>query len=313
MIEPIKNLLICLDHTLTDHDLMTFGRFIIKSTETVEKVTIINILKNFNFPSEVLKEFPDLKENTIKQRENDLLSILEQHLGDKEVQKEVTVKTGPALKTLLKVVEDDSIDLVLIGKKPLEEAHGILTQRMGRRCPVTLLIVPKGSSIKIEENEERHNVLVPVDFSEYSLLAMERAIDIAKNYSNTVIYVQHVYSVPVGYHYAGKSKEEFGKIMKANAEKEFKKFISKCDCKDVEIIEEYTLDDNENKVEDIHNFAKKINATGIIFGSKGMTAASAYFLGSIAEKLIKIDTQFPLMVVRRSGDYKGIMHLIHNL
>lgn len=313
MIEPIKNILICLDHTQTDHDLMTFGRFIINSANTVEKVTVINILKSLNVPSEVLKEFPDLKKNAIKERINDLSTILEEHIGDKEVQKEVMVKIGSALKIILKVIEEKSIDLVLVGKKNPQEADGILTQRMGRRCPVTLLIVPSGSTVKIEDNETKHKVLVPVDFSEYSFLAIERAVEVAKNYDNTEIFAQHVYHVPVGYHYAGKSKKEFAEIMKLNAQKRFRKFIAKCDCQNIKINEEYTLDDNENIVEDIHNYAKKINATGIVFGSKGMTATSSFFLGSTAEKLIKIDTEFPLMVVRKAGEYKGIMHLIQKL
>jgi nucleotide-binding universal stress UspA family protein len=313
MIEPIKNILICLDHTETDHDLLTFARFIINSAKTVEKVTTVNILKSLNVPSEILKEFPDLRKNAVSERINDLTNIMEEHLGDKEVQKEVMVNTGSALKNILKVIEEKSIDLVLIGKKARANGTGVLTQRMGRRCPVTLLIVPSGSTHKISDREAKHNVLVPIDFSEYSYLAIERAVEVAKNYTNTEIFAQHVYHVPVGYHYAGKSKEEFAEIMKLNAQKQFKKFIAKCDCNNLKINEEYTLDDNENIVEDIHNFAKKINATGIVFGSKGMTTASSYFLGSTAEKLIKIDTEFPLMVVRRAGEYKGIMHLIQKL
>ncbi len=313
MIEPIKNILICLDRTQTDHDLLNFGRFIINSSDTVEKVIVINILKSLSIPSEVLEEFPDLKKNAVEERIRDLNGILEEHLSDKDIEKEVVVETGSSLKTILKIINSESIDLVLAGKKPSDEGHGILTQRLGRRCPVTLLIVPKGSTEKIEAGNKIRRILVPTDFSEYSILAIERAVDIAKNYEGTEIVVQHVYSVPSGYHYSGKSRDEFGQIMKKNAEKQFKKFILKCNCKDINIREVYTLDDNENIVEDIHNFAKEIEATGIIFGSKGMTATTSYFLGSTAEKLIKIDTDFPLMVVRRAGDYKGIMDLINKL
>jgi nucleotide-binding universal stress UspA family protein len=293
---------------------MTFTRFIINNSDAAKKVVVINLLKNFHLPADVIEDFPDLKEKAIDYKYRKMVKITSEYLGTKKkIEKKILVKTGSGLKTLLKLIEEEKIDLVLMGKKLDDTGHGIITQRMGRRCPVTLLIVPEDSSVKLEKGHKKRNILVPIDFSEYSQLAIEQAVDIAKNNQGTEIFAQHVYSVPVGYHYAGKSHDEFAVIVKQNAKKQFRKFIKNCDLQGVKVTDVHTLDDNENIVEDIYNYAQEIDATGIIFGSKGMTAASSLFLGSTAEKLIKIDTKFPLMVVRRAGDHKGLLDLIQKL
>lgn len=310
---PIKNILVCLDITRTDEDLMTFAKFMLKNSPEAEKVYFINVLKHFHLPSEIKKDFPDLEGNLIESRTKKVKEIIDKEFEmESEIDKEIIVVTGSGLKTVLKAVDEKKIDLVVLGRKTDGSGTGVLTQRMTRRCPVTMIIIPEGSSKKISKESNRR-ILVPIDFSDYSMLAIKRAVDIAKNYKDTEIFCQHVYSVPTGYHYTGKSHDDFAKIMEQNARKRFRKFIEGCDCNGVKLSEIYTLDDNENIVEDMHNYAKEINATGIIFGSKGMTATTSFFLGSTAEKLIKIDTEFPLMVVRKAGDYKGFMHLIKKI
>ena len=81
----------------------------------------------------------------------------------------------------------------------------------------------------------------------------------------------------------------------------------------ITIREEYTLDDNEDRVHDIHALANKLKPAGIIFGSKGVSAASSFFIGSTAEKLIKIDTEFPLYVIRKPGESKGLVEVLKRL
>ena len=312
--EPIKNILVCLDLSNTDKDLLTYARFIVNAAKKPEKIYFINVLRHFYLPKDIHKDFPHLEETVIKERKEEIRKDIDTFFSHiQNVDKEIIVAEGSGLKTLLKVIDEKEIDLVLIGRKNDGSGHGVLTLRMGRRCPVTLFIIPQGCDKKIAKELQKWNILIPVDFSNYALIAVQFAVSIAKNYRNTEIFCQHVYSVLIGYHYTGKTHDEFAEIMKQNAKKKFKIFIKGCDCSGVKINDVYTLDDNENVVEDIHNYAKKINATGIIFSSKGMTATSSIFLGSTAEKLIKIDPEFPLLVVRKAGDYKGFMHLIKNI
>lgn len=309
--DPIKNILVCLDSTATDEDLLRYTRFIINAADKVEKVYIVNVLQNFQLNSEVRKEFPELEKNALSQRKLELKNQIEKYITDKlHLKYELIVKIGRGLKTILKLVDNFNISLVVVGRKTDGTGAGVLTQRLGRRCPCNLMIVPQGSQVRIKPKKKDHVILVATDFSKYSQLAMEAAVQIAYNFKNTRIVCQHVYSVPTGYHYSGKSHDEFGDVMEKNSKKRFKSWINKIDTLGIPIEEVYTLDDNENHVQDIHNLAQKIQPSGIIFGSRGISGSTSFFLGSTAEKLIKIDVDFPLLVIRKPGDTKGLLQVL---
>ena len=115
----------------------------------------------------------------------------------------------------MKLIEDDDIDLVMVGRKKEKKGGGIVIHRLARRAGCSLLIVPQGVK------ESIRTILVPIDFSDYSSSALDEAISVAVNSSSEVkIIAQNVYQVPSGYHYTGKSYEEFALIMKQNAERD---------------------------------------------------------------------------------------------
>jgi nucleotide-binding universal stress UspA family protein len=101
--------------------------------------------------------------------------------------------------------------------------------------------------------------------------------------------------------------------MKKNAEKDYKKFIKKIDTKDIKVKAVYSQDINDDVTSDMIDKAREINANAIIVGAKGRTATTAFFLGSIAERLIQIDHDIPLMVVRPKGKNAGFMEFLKEL
>jgi len=306
--------LVCLDASPMDDGLLKYTRFIVNTAEAVEHIYFVNVLRRMQLPSEVKAEFPELEDNMLQERKQELDKGIQKYFSDnKDVQTELIVQSGGRVRTFKKLIKKYNIDLVMIGRKIDNTGSGIITQRMGRRCPCNLMIVPQGSEVKIMDSSEKHVMQVLVDFSEHSKHALETAIQMATNFSNTQVVCQHVYSVPTGYHYAGKSHDEFGEIMVKNAKKQFKQFIKGLDTRGIELIEEYTLDDNEDRVYDMIVLANKLKPTGIIFGSKGVSAASSFFIGSTAEKLIKIDTEFPLYVIRKPGESKGIVEVLQRM
>src|SRR5690606_27799588 len=176
---------------------------------------------------------------------------------------------------------------------------------LARRASCTLMIIPENSIPKVEK------ILVPSDFSDYSKDALEEAILISeRNNKRIEIIVQNVYTVPSGYHFTGKSYEEFAAIMETHAQIKYKKFIRKIDTKGVKITAVYTKDVNDDPVEDIIEKAMEIQAHGIIIGAKGRTAATALFLGSIAEWLIKLNDKIALLIIRLKIRNVGIMNYI---
>ncbi|MGY6741333.1 MAG: universal stress protein [Cecembia sp.] len=301
----IKKLIVCLDQTSLDETLVKFASFIANANQT-KKIYFTNVIRNLNIPKEVLNEFPSLIENMVEERKSQMKSVVENNFGNNsDIEFSFVVKEGQLSKKVLKLAHEKSADMIIVGRKVNLPGTGVISQRLARRASCSLLIIPEGSSPKIDR------LLVPSDFSDYSKDAMEEAILIAEKYGkDTEIVCQNVFTVPSGYHFTGKSYEEFTEIMKMHAEINFKKFIRKIDTKDIDITPVYTQDEDDDPVEDILAKAKEINADAIIIGAKGRTAATALFIGSMAERLIQLNDQFPLLVTRPKGKNAGILDYI---
>jgi nucleotide-binding universal stress UspA family protein len=301
----IKKLIVCLDQTPLDETLIKFAVYIAKINQT-KKVYFTNIIRNLQIPKDVLKEFPNLIENMVDERKSQMKEVVEK-FWDKDSTGEISyiVKEGQLAKKVLKLAHDKSADMIVVGRKVTLPGSGVGAQRLARRASCTLMIIPENSVPKVEK------ILVPSDFSEYSKDALEEAILISERSGNTIeIICQNVYTVPSGYHYTGKSYDEFAAIMHTHAEIKYKKFIRKIDTKGVTITPVYTRDEDDDPVEDIVNKALEIQADGIIIGAKGRTAATALFLGSIAERLIRMNDKIPMLVTRPKGKNAGILDYI---
>lgn len=302
---PIRRILVALDLSELDPLLIQFASFVSQSANS-EKVFFVNILRNIHIPDEVLKEFPDLIKNAVAERRKQIIELVEKNFNRPDNLKlQYIVKEGQPVKKILQMVKDQDIDLVLAGKKTKLEGSGVLVQRLARRAGCNLLIVPEGSKPAIQK------LLVPSDFSENSKLALETAILICQDKTEDAqIIVQNVYTVPAGYHYTGKSFEEFSEIMKKHAKVDFKKFIQPIDLKGIKVKDTYSRDNNDNKMTDIYDKAMSMKVDAIVMGAKGRTAATALFLGSIAERAVQMNKKFPLLIVRPKGQNAGFIDFI---
>jgi len=301
----IKKLIVCLDQTSMDETLVKFATYIARINQT-KKIYFTNIIRNLQIPKDVLKEFPKLIENMVEERKSQMREVVERN-WDKELQSEMSfvVKEGQLAKKVLKLAHEKSADMILVGRKVTLPGSGVGSQRLARRASCTLMIIPENSTPKVTK------ILVPSDFSEYSKDALEEAILISERNGKAIeIICQNVYTIPSGYHFTGKSYEEFAAIMQTHAEIKYKKFIRKIDTKGVKITPLYTKDDDDDPVEDIIKKAQEIQANGIIIGAKGRTAATALFLGSMAERLIQLNDKIPLLVTRPKGKNAGILDYI---
>jgi nucleotide-binding universal stress UspA family protein len=306
--EPIKKILVTLDVSEMNRELLQHASFIVDNSNAT-RIYFINVIKELNLPHEVKEEFPELEKRALRERRSQIKREIAAYFTPaREIESKVFIKQGQPTRSILNFATKTGVDLIVVGRKINLKGTGMLAQRLARRASCNLLIVPEGSTPRIER------MLVPIDFSDYSKLALEEAIFFASRSKTPVeITCQNVYSIPVGYHYTGKSYEEFSAIMKRNAAADFEKFMSEIDTKGVSIHPQYSLDDNDNLVSDIYDMADKIDASVIIIGAKGRTAAAALFLGSFAEKMIQAELKYPLLVARPKGKIAGLMDLIKGL
>lgn len=305
--EPFKNVLVGLDNSPLDETLIKYASFFVDHT-SAEQVDFVNIIRNLNIPSDLRKEFPELAESALKERKSHLKAVIDENFNpEKKVKSSINVRKGQG-GDLLEVAIKNKTDLIIVGQKKILDGTGVTTLRLARRASCNLLIVPENVEPKAGK------LLVPIDFSSYSKLSLAQAIDFAvKNDSKPEVICQNVYAVPAGYHYTGKTFEEFAEIMKKNAEKDFKKFIKQIDTRGIKVNAEYSLDTNDNLASDIYDLADKIDPDFIIIGAKGRTATAALFLGSLAEKMVNEKMHHPLLVVRFKGKNAGLFETLREI
>lgn len=296
---PIKKILVGLDLTEMDVTLIKFASFIAKASSS-QKVYFINVIRELHLPEEVQKEFPKLLDNALEERKAHITDLVKANFDAENTDFTITVKEGVPAKKMLKYSLEKSIDLIMVGRKVNLKGSGLISYRLARRAACSLFIVPEGLEPKIK------NLLVPSDFSDYSIIAMEEAINLAIKIKAQIV-VQNVYNVPAGYHFTGKTFEEFSKIMEKHARRDYRKFIKQIDTKGVKPKVIYSLDKNDDPVEDIYEMALKLRPDCVIIGAKGRTATTALFLGSLAERLVQVNKKFPLFVVRPKGKNAGIL------
>lgn len=311
--QPIRKILVALDHSSLDTEIVDYAQFFVNITEVTD-VHFMHEVK-ISLSSDMRKEFPNLEKETIEQRKKEVEDVIKSHFNPKrEVKSKFTITNeANSIKPLLIAIKKEGIDMVMVGSKDINHGGGTFTHRLARRSPCHVLTVPIGSSTYLKKSNEIKKILVPVDFSDYSKQALERAILLASRINDCVeIICQHVYSVPSGYHYSGKSRDEFAELMKKHTIENFKEFINGMDTKGIKLIPVFSEDINEDKTTDIRDLAKKENVDGIIMGSRGKTAASL-LLGGIIEKIIRNEKRFPILIVRKKGDLEGFIDRIRKM
>jgi len=298
----IKKMIVCLDQSPLDETLIAYAGFIAKVNQ-VKKIYFSHVVKNFSLPKEMLESFPTLLDSMLQDRKEAMEKLVREKFPTiKGLEIGFVVKEGNLSKKILKLAEEKSADLILIGRKVALPGTGVASHRMARRASCSLLIVPEQSQPKLS------TLLVPSDFSDHSIHALEEAIGMAKKYSGGIeIIFQNVLSIPSNYATTGKTYEEFAELMKKHAESNFKKFIRKIDTKGIPITPIYTQDDDDDPVQEIVAAALEHKAEVIIIGAKGKTGATALHIGSMAERLIQFNKSLPLLVTRPKGKHAGVL------
>jgi len=302
-----NKILVALDHTDLDKELIEASAFLSLLAHT-EEVHFIHVIKNVDIPKSIKKEFPNLIKDALRDRKDEIQRNVDRYFVNKKSKIKIEIKSGQVTKSILKYSATQDIDLILLGRKNNDNGGGVIIQRLARRAGCSLVIIPKGFKGRIR------SILVPIDFSSHAKDALLQAINLIKDeIPKTKIITQNVYQVPSGYHYAGKSFSEFAKIMKENAQKDYEAFVKNLNTEGLKIDPVYALDRHDNIISVIYKTAKRTKVDVIVVGAKGINSTAALFIGSSAEKLIQVDADIPVMIVRPKGKQKGILDFLMEL
>ena len=245
-----------------------------------------------HFP-DIEKVFPSLKEYADKKMTDDIETNEAENLNIIKA----NVQEKYSSDAILAYSKENDIDLIIMGthgRRGLGYAFlGSAASEVVRmaNCPVLTIREKKEYKPFVENG----HILVPVDFSEHSIKALQYACEIAMKYNARldIIHVVEEVAYPQAYGVA----KSITKIITEKSHKELQKICQ-------EIVESkvkyYTYAIAGNGPYEILNFAGKNRSELIVISTHGLTGLKHFLLGSVAEKVIR-RAPCPVLTVKAFG------------
>ncbi len=221
------------------------------------------------------------------------------------VKTEVFLSDQPPMHAIVELAVTKQFDLVVLGRKNSLQGSGISASHIARNSPTNILFIPQYL------NPSLSKILVPLDFSNHSVISLTYAHSIADTIDAGVSPI-HAYDVPFGYSKIGKSFEEFDLIMQNHARNDFTSFKEKNSIEDG-LNCDYVNCHDDSKSEAIYQYAVKTRSDLIILGSKGRTNSASILMGSCAEKLVNINSDIPLLIVKEEQENMSFLEALKSI
>jgi nucleotide-binding universal stress UspA family protein len=249
--------------------------------------------------------------NTMREREaeglisnyelnEDVISRMEAKIRDRLTHKnavhiEFDVREGDPLEELIKDAEDIGADLAVIGQKSSVDQHGILARNLARKVRCNALIIPDQARPQIKK------IVVPVDFSENSVKALQIALAIARQVEEKAkVVALNVYDMPnMSVYRVQKSREKLKAMLEDDRREAFRAFLRSHAREEADNIETVLIERIDPGIPSyITNYAREAEADLIVMGAKGHSKVELLLLGSITEKVLTVNERTPVLVVK---------------
>lgn len=302
-----KRLMVGLDFTLMDKTLIEYTAELAKLISP-EKIYFVHAQPEMDHADELLVDFPELGTPIDERLEDKLRDVVSSHFtGLEAFDVDYQILDGAPLEELLEWTTIKNIDLLLVGRKRELRGSGMMPQRLTRKVMCSVLFVPENKAFKMDE------LFLSNDFSKNSKMSLELVASLAEKNADSTVYSFHAYQLPTGYYKTGKTEEEFAQIMNDNAVKKYNKQIEETELDGVHITPLFMLDKHEEPAVLVNEVAHKKKADLLVIGAKGRTATTALFLGSVAEKLITLDSDIPLLIVKDKNKTFNFFELLKKI
>ncbi len=260
-----------------------------------EKVHFIHITERLAIPGEIAKEYPELAEPEGKRVESVTGENIGKYFtGAPGIDVTHEVLEGIQLDMLLQHIRRENIDLVIVGRKSWEHTSGHIAEKVARKAPCSVLIIPEGRDLIVE------NILVGSDFSPHSKEAMDIALELAQGSGSSKITCLHV----IEYSSSDVHRDGFLELLRKVVREDLDKFLRPFTSQGINIRSMIMVEHNTAKA--MREFCWRHKVDLIVVGSRGRTAAAAVLLGSVTENLIRM-TNTPLLAVKRKGETMNLL------
>lgn len=237
----------------------------------------------------ILRKELFLTQNQQRELLNNIHSALD-NLSELEVNLQII--EGKPQRKLLTTIQEELPDLLVLGQKQLGGGSGIIAQRIARKVNSAIWLVSE------KANSDIRNILVPVDFSSYSLRALKAALHLKGELREVKITTLHLIDVPITAYRINKNKEEIVQQLRLSAEERYHQFLHRNQLAKTDFEFKMLMNDDFNIARYVRQIAAKENSDLIITGAKGRSDLNSFVFGSVTEKLISYRDIPPILVVR---------------
>lgn len=311
MMYAFKRMLVGLDMTVMDDGVIRYAALMCRLMNP-EQLHFLNVQPQLELPEELREEFPMFDASVAARIEAEMRAEVAAHFLDQERYAaciQFHVVEGSPRKEILRWTHEQDIDLLMVGRKDQARGSGMVPHQVARKATCSILFVPEQAVPKLD------HILVGCDFSDHSALAIEQAQALQRQmHEPPQLSLQHIFQVPMGYYKTGRTEAQFAALMRQHAEKRFYKFLDQHDLDLAGAQLELTYDPQKHSPAHLLNeYAHKHQANLIIVSARGHNLLTALFLGSVAEKLIKLDSDIPLLIMKRKDRSFSFQEMIEQI
>ncbi|HEY7534874.1 MAG TPA: universal stress protein [Thermodesulfobacteriota bacterium] len=253
-------------------------------------------IERLKVPSEVKKELFSIQAS-LEKKEYDRINKALKQLVLKNSKWHISVETGTPYKEILRLAEEEKVDLIAMGKRGLGLKDRILlgsnTNKVLRMSKVPVLAVrwKEGDKTDIKK------ILVASDLSELTSISLDFAAELADRF-NSKIFILHVLELHHTYEVSTSRIIEELRILALKELKSYSDKIPQEKTKGIKIQEMVTL--YMRAWFGIISFAEENNIDLIIITSHGRKGLARFILGSTAEKVIS-ESPCPVLAIKPHG------------
>jgi nucleotide-binding universal stress UspA family protein len=208
---------------------------------------------------------------------------------------DLSLVEGNPLEELLRLVEHKQADWLVVGKSSGAVVHGILIGNLVRKVHGNTLVVPEKSKLRLTR------ILVPVDFSPYSVRALQEAARLMAFLPESVqLIVVHLFSMPsIMPFMIHKTEEDIRELMEADRRGALADFIRNFA---PEVAGRTILLAEASQEKNISarllDLQRMHDADLIVMGARGHSKVQLLLMGSVTENLLLANESVPVLVVK---------------
>ncbi|HKK39959.1 MAG TPA: universal stress protein [Cryomorphaceae bacterium] len=259
-------------------------------TFEIDKLYIAHYIELQEFTGDLKVHFPNL-ERPIEDILNEELTERAQESGLDPDKIEVVLFQDGSKTNMMSYINQSDVDFCILGKKIVHQGTGIFSGRMARLLHKPILFTTETSRLQLE------HILVAIDFSSFSKKALNFALPLLTN-SQQKLTAYHVFRLPGAYFpFVGGGGRNLQDKQAEDKLKRLRKFIAGAKKADeIELVVEHAGEKTLGRT--IYDYARSHFTDLIVVGVKGTTDKDELLIGSVAEQLIAVDKDLPVLLVK---------------